>query len=200
MTLESASASPPPGTCGCGLAHRQSLSPKPTVGRSLCLTLWFLSLVLRASTQAPAPTVNTHFGKLRGARVPLPSEILGPVDQYLGCPTQLPRSARNVSCPRSRPYPGRASGTATQFPQCAPENIHSCARSHASCLVHCQLGYRRYYIQEPNVRTALPGTSMCPRRMVSAARRCAPSLLPTRPTVFVAGMWSCALKHASVCL
>ena len=26
------------------------------------------------------------------------------------------------------------------------------------------------------------------------------SLLPTRPTVFVAGMWSCALKHASVCL
>uniref|UniRef100_A0A8C9LKD3 Uncharacterized protein n=1 Tax=Piliocolobus tephrosceles TaxID=591936 RepID=A0A8C9LKD3_9PRIM len=33
-----------------------SLSPKPTVGRSLCLTLWFLSLALRASTQAPAPT------------------------------------------------------------------------------------------------------------------------------------------------
>uniref|UniRef100_A0A2I3TML1 Neuroligin 3 n=2 Tax=Pan TaxID=9596 RepID=A0A2I3TML1_PANTR len=30
-----------------------SLSPKPTVGRSLCLTLWFLSLALRASTQAP---------------------------------------------------------------------------------------------------------------------------------------------------
>nr|ALQ34110.1 neuroligin 3 isoform 2 [Homo sapiens] len=37
-----------------------SLSPKPTVGRSLCLTLWFLSLALRASTQAPAPTTSVR--------------------------------------------------------------------------------------------------------------------------------------------
>uniref|UniRef100_A0A452QFU6 Carboxylesterase type B domain-containing protein n=1 Tax=Ursus americanus TaxID=9643 RepID=A0A452QFU6_URSAM len=102
-----------------------SLSPKSTVGRSLCLSLWFLSLVLRASTQAPAPTVNTHFGKLRGARVPLPSEILGPVDQYLGVPYAAPPiGEKRRSCPLQPPPSWSAAGSHTLSHQCPPD-IHT---------------------------------------------------------------------------
>lgn len=102
-----------------------SLSPKPTVGWSLCLTLWFLSLVLRASTQAPAPTVNTHFGKLRGTRVPLPSEILGPVDQYLGVPYAAPPIGEKRFLPPEPPHSWSGIRNATHFPPVCPQNIHT---------------------------------------------------------------------------
>uniref|UniRef100_A0A4W2H573 Neuroligin 3 n=1 Tax=Bos indicus x Bos taurus TaxID=30522 RepID=A0A4W2H573_BOBOX len=128
-----------------------SLSPKPTVGRSLCLTLWFLSLVLRASTQAPAPTVNTHFGKLRGARVPLPSEILGPVDQYLGVPYAAPPIGEKRFLPPEPPPSWSGIRNATQFPPVCPQNIHTAVPEvMLPVWFTANLDIVATYIQEPN--------------------------------------------------
>ncbi|XP_008047052.1 neuroligin-3 isoform X3 [Carlito syrichta] len=128
-----------------------SLSPKPTVGRSLCLTLWFLSLVLRASTQAPAPTVNTHFGKLRGARVPLPSEILGPVDQYLGVPYAAPPIGEKRFLPPEPPPSWSGIRNATHFPPVCPQNIHTAVPEvMLPVWFTANLDIVATYIQEPN--------------------------------------------------
>uniref|UniRef100_A0A9L0I7J7 Neuroligin 3 n=1 Tax=Equus asinus TaxID=9793 RepID=A0A9L0I7J7_EQUAS len=128
-----------------------SLSPKPTVGRSLCLTLWFLSLVLKASTQAPAPTVNTHFGKLRGARVPLPSEILGPVDQYLGVPYAAPPIGEKRFLPPEPPPSWSGIRNATHFPPVCPQNIHTAVPEvMLPVWFTANLDIVATYIQEPN--------------------------------------------------
>ncbi|KAF3816119.1 hypothetical protein GH733_014708 [Mirounga leonina] len=128
-----------------------SLSPKSTVGRSLCLTLWFLSLVLRASTQAPAPTVNTHFGKLRGARVPLPSEILGPVDQYLGVPYAAPPVGEKRFLPPEPPPSWSGIRNATHFPPVCPQNIHTAVPEvMLPVWFTANLDIVATYIQEPN--------------------------------------------------
>lgn len=153
MTLESASpASPPARNMWLWLGPPSlSLSPKPTVGRSLCLTLWFLSLVLRASTQAPAPTVNTHFGKLRGARVPLPSEILGPVDQYLGVPYAAPPIGEKRFLPPEPPPSWSGIRNATQFPPVCPQNIHTAVPEvMLPVWFTANLDIVATYIQEPN--------------------------------------------------
>uniref|UniRef100_A0A9L0R6Z8 Neuroligin 3 n=1 Tax=Equus caballus TaxID=9796 RepID=A0A9L0R6Z8_HORSE len=128
-----------------------SLSPKPTVGQSLCLTLWFLSLVLKASTQAPAPTVNTHFGKLRGARVPLPSEILGPVDQYLGVPYAAPPIGEKRFLPPEPPPSWSGIRNATHFPPVCPQNIHTAVPEvMLPVWFTANLDIVATYIQEPN--------------------------------------------------
>lgn len=128
-----------------------SLSPKSTVGRSLCLSLWFLSLVLRASTQAPAPTVNTHFGKLRGARVPLPSEILGPVDQYLGVPYAAPPIGEKRFLPPEPPPSWSGIRNATHFPPVCPQNIHTAVPEvMLPVWFTANLDIVATYIQEPN--------------------------------------------------
>ncbi|KAM8753451.1 neuroligin-3 isoform 3-T3 [Rhynchonycteris naso] len=128
-----------------------SLSPKPTVGRNLCLTLCFLSLVLRASPQAPAPTVNTHFGKLRGARVPLPSEILGPVDQYLGVPYAAPPIGEKRFLPPEPPPSWSGIRNATHFPPVCPQNIHTAVPEvMLPVWFTANLDIVATYIQEPN--------------------------------------------------
>nr|KAF6287365.1 neuroligin 3 [Pipistrellus kuhlii] len=128
-----------------------SPSPKPTVGGSLCLTLWFLGLVLRASTQAPAPTVNTHFGKLRGARVPLPSEILGPVDQYLGVPYAAPPIGEKRFLPPEPPPSWSGIRNATHFPPVCPQNIHTAVPEvMLPVWFTANLDIVATYIQEPN--------------------------------------------------
>ncbi|XP_049623167.1 neuroligin-3 isoform X1 [Suncus etruscus] len=127
------------------------LSPKPTVGRSLCLTLWFFSLVLKASTQAPAPTVNTHFGKLRGARVPLPSEMLGPVDQYLGVPYAAPPIGEKRFLPPEPPPSWSGIRNATHFPPVCPQNIHTAVPEvMLPVWFTANLDIVATYIQEPN--------------------------------------------------
>lgn len=153
MTLESAFPASPPARnmwLRLGLPWL-SLSPKPTVGRSLCLTLWFLGLVLRASTQAPAPTVNTHFGKLRGARVPLPSEILGPVDQYLGVPYAAPPIGEKRFLPPEPPPSWSGIRNATHFPPVCPQNIHTAVPEvMLPVWFTANLDIVATYIQEPN--------------------------------------------------
>lgn len=128
-----------------------SLSPKLPVGRSVCLTLGFLGLVLGASTQAPAPTVNTHFGKLRGARVPLPSDILGPVDQYLGVPYAAPPIGEKRFLPPEPPPSWSGIRNATHFPPVCPQNIHTAVPEvMLPVWFTANLDIVATYIQEPN--------------------------------------------------
>ncbi|MGH0137731.1 UNVERIFIED_CONTAM: hypothetical protein FKN15_018113 [Acipenser sinensis] len=75
--------------------------------------------------QSYYPTVNTHFGKLRGVRVPLPSEILGPVDQYLGVPYAAPPVGEKRFMPPEPPSSWSGIRNATHFAPVCPQNIHN---------------------------------------------------------------------------
>ncbi|TRY71253.1 hypothetical protein DNTS_035741 [Danionella cerebrum] len=71
------------------------------------------------------PTVNTQYGKLRGARVSLHSEILGPVDQYLGVPYATPPIGEKRFLPPDSPSSWSGIKNATQFAPVCPQNIHN---------------------------------------------------------------------------
>ncbi len=83
---------------------------------------WFMTLV---RGQSYHPTVNTQYGKLRGARVPLPSEILGPVDQYLGVPYAAPPVGEKRFLPPEPPLSWSGIKNATHFAPVCPQNIHN---------------------------------------------------------------------------
>lgn len=66
-------------------------------------------------------TVTTNYGKLRGFRAALPSEILRPVEQYLGVPYAMPPTGeRRFQAPEP---PNSWSGirNATQFAPVCPQ-------------------------------------------------------------------------------
>ncbi|KAK9393662.1 neuroligin-3 [Crotalus adamanteus] len=101
---------------------------KGAAGWGAHLALWilgFASAVVRMESQAYSPTVNTHYGKLRGVRVPLPSEILGPVDQYLGVPYAAPPIGDKRFLPPEPPPSWSGIRNATHFPPVCPQNIHT---------------------------------------------------------------------------
>ncbi|GAA6105544.1 neuroligin-3a isoform X1 [Tachysurus ichikawai] len=90
------------------------------------LWIWlFCSFLALARAQSYYPTVNTHYGKLRGMRVPLPSEILGPVDQYLGVPYAAPPVAEKRFLPPEPPSSWSGIKNATHFAPVCPQNIHN---------------------------------------------------------------------------
>ncbi len=71
--------------------------------------------------QAQFTTVTTNYGKLRGLRVALPNEILGPVEQYLGVPYAMaPIGQRRFQAPEPpASWPGIRN--ATQFAPVCPQ-------------------------------------------------------------------------------
>uniref|UniRef100_A0A671VRG6 Neuroligin 3a n=1 Tax=Sparus aurata TaxID=8175 RepID=A0A671VRG6_SPAAU len=92
------------------------------------VSLWVLSFcwcfaALRG--QNYHPTVNTQYGKLRGVRVPLPSEILGPVDQYLGVPYAASPVGEKRFMPPEPPSSWSGIKNATHFAPVCPQNIHN---------------------------------------------------------------------------
>lgn len=92
------------------------------------VSLWVLSfcwcfVALRG--QNYHPTVNTQYGKLRGVRVPLPSEILGPVDQYLGVPYAASPVGEKRFMPPEPPSSWSGIKNATHFAPVCPQNIHN---------------------------------------------------------------------------
>ncbi|KAJ8015013.1 hypothetical protein DPEC_G00021730, partial [Dallia pectoralis] len=94
----------------------------------LAASLWILTLsccLPPAHGQAYHPTVNTQYGKLRGVRVPLPSEILGPVDQYLGVPYAASPVGEKRFLPPEPPSSWSGIKNATHFAPVCPQNIHN---------------------------------------------------------------------------
>ncbi|ETE58106.1 Neuroligin-3, partial [Ophiophagus hannah] len=102
-------------------------------------------------SQAYSPTVNTHYGKLRGVRVPLPSEILGPVDQYLGVPYAAPPVGDKRFLPPEPPPSWSGIRNATHFPPVCPQNIHTAVPEIMLPIwFTANLDIVATYIQDPN--------------------------------------------------
>lgn len=81
-----------------------------------------LASICLATLQAQQhPVVTTNYGKLRGVKVTLPNEILGPVEQYLGIPYALaPTGERRFQAPEPpMSWPGIRN--ATQFAPVCPQ-------------------------------------------------------------------------------
>ncbi|XP_075040572.1 neuroligin-3 isoform X3 [Mixophyes fleayi] len=96
--------------------------------RKLSLALWVLSVtarVLSSHAQVYSQTVNTHYGKLRGMRMSLPNDILGPVDQYLGVPYAAPPLGEKRFLPPEPPPSWSGIRNATHFSPVCPQNIQN---------------------------------------------------------------------------
>ncbi|TNN88673.1 Neuroligin-3 [Liparis tanakae] len=78
-----------------------------------------------STSQKFYPTVTTQFGKLRGLRVPVPSEVLRPVDQYLGVPYAAPPVGEKRFMPPDQPSSWSGVKNATHFMPVCPQNIHN---------------------------------------------------------------------------
>ncbi|XP_064166490.1 neuroligin-4, X-linked isoform X1 [Anguilla rostrata] len=93
------------------------------------LVFWVATLAVRltavtVSGQQPQYSlVTTNYGKLRGLKTPLPNEILGPVEQYLGIPYAAPPTGtRRFQAPEPpSSWPGIRN--ATQFASVCPQYL-----------------------------------------------------------------------------
>ncbi|XP_055744111.1 neuroligin-3a isoform X2 [Salvelinus fontinalis] len=102
--------------------------PKSISSLSITASFWILTFswcLVAVRGQAYHPTVNTQYGKLRGVRVPLPSEILGPVDQYLGVPYAASPVGEKRFLPPEPPSSWSGIKNATHFAPVCPQNIHN---------------------------------------------------------------------------
>ncbi|KAM7374171.1 hypothetical protein PAMP_006845 [Pampus punctatissimus] len=106
------------------LPHQQG-----TVTITHCALLWWILCscwsFTKATSQKFYPTVTTQFGKLRGLRVPVPSEVLRPVDQYLGVPYAAPPVGEKRFMPPEQPSSWSGVRNATHFMPVCPQNIHN---------------------------------------------------------------------------
>ncbi|XP_037323091.2 neuroligin-3b isoform X1 [Pungitius pungitius] len=106
------------------LLHHQG-----TVTVTHCALLWWILCSCWSFTKSTGqkfyPTVTTQFGKLRGLRVPVPSEVLRPVDQYLGVPYAAPPVGEKRFMPPDQPSSWSGIKNATHFMPVCPQNIHN---------------------------------------------------------------------------
>ncbi|XP_013883096.1 neuroligin-4, X-linked [Austrofundulus limnaeus] len=87
------------------------------------LLLWMgLGLVCVDGIQAQQhPVVTTNYGKLRGVKVTLPNEILGPVEQYLGVPYALAPTEERRFQPPEPPMSWPGIRNSTHFAPVCPQ-------------------------------------------------------------------------------
>ncbi|XP_068279552.1 neuroligin-4, X-linked isoform X2 [Nyctibius grandis] len=88
--------------------------------------LWITALAVRFTLidgQAQYPVVTTNYGKIRGLRTPLPNEILGPVEQYLGVPYASPPTGERRFQPPEPPSSWTGVRNATQFAAVCPQYL-----------------------------------------------------------------------------
>uniref|UniRef100_A0A3B4UUM2 Neuroligin-4, X-linked-like n=1 Tax=Seriola dumerili TaxID=41447 RepID=A0A3B4UUM2_SERDU len=86
---------------------------------SLCLTLSFYP----ASAQQTVPVISTVQGRIRGILTPLPSDLLGPVIQYLGVPYARPPTGDRRFQPPEPPLPWPGIRNVTQFAPVCPQSL-----------------------------------------------------------------------------
>ncbi|CAM9268121.1 unnamed protein product [Lampetra planeri] len=102
--------------------------------RPLLLTLLLLDLATSgsqggggsaqaASPGQEAPIIQTSYGKLRGTRVNLANEILGPVNQYLGVPYAAAPVGERRFQPPEPPASWQQTRNATRFAPVCPQNV-----------------------------------------------------------------------------
>ena len=107
--------------------HRSCRRGAASIAR--CGLIWWILCSYWPLTQATSqnfnPTVNTQYGKLRGRRVAVPGEVLGPVDQYLGVPYAAPPIGEKRFMPPDQPSSWSGIKNATQFMPVCPQNIRN---------------------------------------------------------------------------
>ncbi|KAL2095187.1 hypothetical protein ACEWY4_009906 [Coilia grayii] len=114
----------------CPMSARLSWPHPPERSRTrpLALSVWMLSFLAPVAMVTGVtyhPVVNTQYGRLRGMRVALPTEALGPVDQYLGVPyASAPVGEKRFTAPDA-PAPWTGVRNATRFPAVCPQNIRN---------------------------------------------------------------------------
>ncbi|XP_032362388.1 neuroligin 4 X-linked a [Etheostoma spectabile] len=86
----------------------------------MCRLLFWTGLVSLCHAQQH-PVVTTNYGKLRGVKVTLPNEILGPVEQYLGIPYALAPTGERRFQPPEPPMSWPGIRNATQFAPVCPQ-------------------------------------------------------------------------------
>ncbi|KAM6970464.1 neuroligin-3-like isoform 2-T2 [Aplochiton taeniatus] len=87
--------------------------------------LCFLWPSTGGTSQNVNPVVNTQYGKLRGLRVPVPGEMLGPVDQFLGVPYAGPPLGEKRFMGPDQPSSWSGIRNATHFMPVCPQNIRN---------------------------------------------------------------------------
>ncbi|XP_039695574.1 neuroligin-4, X-linked isoform X2 [Pteropus medius] len=90
------------------------------------VVLWITALAIKFTlidSQAQYPVVSTNYGKIRGLRTPLPNEILGPVEQFLGVPYASPPTGERRFQPPEPPSSWTGVRNATQFAPVCPQHL-----------------------------------------------------------------------------
>ncbi|KAB0403962.1 hypothetical protein E2I00_010209 [Balaenoptera physalus] len=114
------------------MSRPQGLLWLPLVFTPVCVMvnsnvlLWITALAIKFTlidSQAQYPVVNTNYGKIRGLRTPLPNEILGPVEQYLGVPYASPPTGERRFQPPEPPSSWTGVRNATQFAAVCPQHL-----------------------------------------------------------------------------
>uniref|UniRef100_A0A672IRM7 Carboxylesterase type B domain-containing protein n=1 Tax=Salarias fasciatus TaxID=181472 RepID=A0A672IRM7_SALFA len=85
------------------------------------LLVWVGLVTASVSAAQQQPVVTTNYGKLRGVKVTLPNEILGPVEQYLGIPYALAPTGERRFQPPEPPMSWPGIRNATQFAAVCPQ-------------------------------------------------------------------------------
>lgn len=128
MTLLSSCPSPPsflkqqpamkPRRSPSALPPLPSLPASPLLS---CLSL--ICCLASSSVQQSVPVVSTAQGRIRGILTPLPSDLLGPVIQYLGVPYARPPTGDRRFQPPEPPLPWPGIRNVTQFAPVCPQSL-----------------------------------------------------------------------------
>lgn len=98
-----------------------SASPLPSLLLLSCLSL--LRCPAPSSAQQAVPVISTAQGRIRGILTPLPSDLLGPVVQYLGVPYARPPTGDRRFQPPEPPLPWPGIRNVTQFAPVCPQSL-----------------------------------------------------------------------------
>lgn len=82
-----------------------------------------LSLILSLPPAASQSVITTSQGRLRGQLTPMPSDLLGPVVQYLGVPYARPPTGERRFQPPEPPLSWPGVRNATQFSPVCPQPV-----------------------------------------------------------------------------
>lgn len=116
-------------TCQAPAQHSRSMSAprgpswtrRSTTWSGLLLWMGLASVCLVSVDAQQHPVVTTNYGKLRGVKVTLPNEILGPVEQYLGIPYAMAPTGERRFQPPEPPMSWPGIRNATQFAPVCPQ-------------------------------------------------------------------------------
>uniref|UniRef100_A0A3P8VSR2 Neuroligin-4, X-linked-like n=1 Tax=Cynoglossus semilaevis TaxID=244447 RepID=A0A3P8VSR2_CYNSE len=86
---------------------------------SFCLSFH----IIPVSGQQTVPVISTAQGRIRGMLIPLPSDLLGPVIQYLGVPYARPPTGDRRFQPPEPPLPWPGIRNVTQFAPVCPQSL-----------------------------------------------------------------------------